>query len=230
MAGWAEFIAALAAFTASHALPSLPGARGWLVARMGRGGYGAAFGILSALLLIWLIAAAGRAPFVPLWDQAPWMRWVPNLVMPGVCVLAALAIGARNPFSFEGRAQGFDAARPGIAGLARHPLLWALLVWALAHLLVNGDLAHGVLFGGFAAMAVAGMAVQDARHRRAWGAAEWARLSARSSALPLAAWLSGRWQPGLPARGDLLRVAAGLLVWVALWHLHLPVIGASPVP
>lgn len=228
MAGWGEFVSALAAFTASHALPSLPGARGWLVARLGRGGYGAVFGILSTLLLVWLIAAAGRAPFVPLWDQAPWMRWVPNLAMPVVCVLAALAIAAPNPFSFEGRGRAFDPARPGIAGLTRHPLLWALLVWALAHLLVNGDLAHGVLFGGFAAMALAGMALQDARHRRAWGRSEWARLSARTSALPLVAWLEGRWRPALPGRREMLRIAAGLLVWVALWHLHLPVIGVSP--
>lgn len=230
MAGWAEFAAALAAFLLSHALPSLPGARGWLVARIGKRGYGAVFGILSTLLLAWLIVAAGRAPLVLLWDQAPWMRWVPNAVMPAVCVLAALAIAAPNPFSFEGRARGFDPARPGVAGLVRHPLLWALLLWSLAHLLVNGDLAHGVLFGGFAAMALAGMALQDARHRRAWGGAEWARLSARTSALPLAAWLAGRWRPGRPGRGTLLRGAAGLLAWAALWQLHLPVIGVSPLP
>ncbi|AMY70711.1 NnrU family protein [Frigidibacter mobilis] len=205
-------------------------ARGWLVARMGRRLYSAAFGIASTLLLVWLIVAAGRAPLVLLWDQAPWMRWVPNLVMPVVCVLAALAIGAPNPFSFEGRARGFDPARPGIAGLMRHPLLWVLLAWALAHLLVNGDLAHGVLFGGFAAMALAGIGLQDARHRRVWGAADWARLSAQTSALPLAALLAGRWRPGLPGRGTLLRVGAGLLVWAALWQLHLPVIGASPMP
>ena len=31
----------------------------------------------------------------------------------------------------------------------RHPMVLSVKVWALAHLLVNGTLAHLVLFGGF---------------------------------------------------------------------------------
>ncbi len=36
----------------------------------------------------------------------------------------------------------------------RHPMLGAVKVWALAHLLVNGDLASVILFGGMLAWAV----------------------------------------------------------------------------
>ena len=41
-----------------------------------------------------------------------------------------------------------------IRAVLRHPMLLGLLVWALAHLAANGDLASVVLFGGFAAFAV----------------------------------------------------------------------------
>ena len=30
----------------------------------------------------------------------------------------------------------------------RHPMLWGFFVWAISHLLVNGDLASILLFGG----------------------------------------------------------------------------------
>jgi uncharacterized membrane protein len=45
---------------------------------------------------------------------------------------------------------------PGrIQGAARHPMLVAVKLWAVAHLLANGTLADVLLFGGFLAWAVA---------------------------------------------------------------------------
>lgn len=41
----------------------------------------------------------------------------------------------------------------------RHPQLTAVVVWAAAHLLVNGDVPSFVLFGGLAAWAIAEMIV-----------------------------------------------------------------------
>jgi len=45
-------------------------------------------------------------------------------------------------------------ARTALARKMRHPMLGAVKVWALAHLLVNGDVASFVLFGGLLAWAV----------------------------------------------------------------------------
>ncbi|PTX53296.1 putative membrane protein [Gemmobacter caeni] len=221
--GWTEFILAMAAFLGSHMVPSRPGLRGALVARLGRAGYGAAYGLLSLVLLIWVIAAAGRAPFVPLWDQAIWMRWLANLAMPVALLLVALALGAANPLSFGGRASGFDPARPGVAGLVRHPLLWALLIWSGVHLVVNGDLAHVILFGLFAGFSALGMLAIDARNRRLWGAGAWAELSRGTSNLPFA----GDWRGWRP---EWWRIGLAIVVWAVLWHLHEPVIGVSPQP
>jgi uncharacterized membrane protein len=228
MSGWVNFALAYAAFFASHAIPAAPRIKGALKARLGRAGYGAAFSLLSMAVLVWLIAAAGQAPWLPLWDQTPAMRWVANIVMPLAVALAVFAAGAPNPLSFGGRAAGFDPAQPGIAGLVRHPLLWALLLWSAAHLLVNGDLAHVILFGSFAGFCIAAMPMLDARRRRELGPAGWQRLAARSPALPFAALLSGRWRPR--SAPPLWRAGLAVAVWAALLAAHPHVIGVSPLP
>jgi len=40
----------------------------------------------------------------------------------------------------------------------RHPMLWGTVIWAGSHLLVNGDLASVILFGGIGAWALVAMA------------------------------------------------------------------------
>ena len=47
----------------------------------------------------------------------------------------------------------------------RHPMLWGQVIWAAAHLLVNGDLASVVLFGGLGLWALLEMALIN---RTAW--------------------------------------------------------------
>jgi uncharacterized membrane protein len=225
---WIELALALGLFVVSHRVPAWIGVKAGLEARLGPRGYTAAFSALSLVALAWVIAAAGRAPHVPLWDQAVWQRWAVNLAMPAALVLAALGVGAANPFAFEGRPTGYDPARPGIAGLTRQPLLWALALWSGAHLLANGALAHALVFAPFLLLSLAGMGVVERRRRAAMGTEAWARLARSTGLVPGAALLAGRWRPALaPPWG---RLALGLLVWAALWHLHLPVIGAWPGP
>ena len=47
--------------------------------------------------------------------------------------------------------------------------LTAVKTWAVAHLLVNGDLAHGILFAAFAIFCLIGMSMLDRRRRRLRG-------------------------------------------------------------
>ncbi len=226
MTGWTEFILAFIAFLAAHLIPMRPALKSPLIAGLGKPGYIAAFSILSLGLLYWLLMAAGRAPFVEIWPQAVWQRWLVNLAMPAAILLVALAVGMRNPFSFGGRTEGFDPDRPGIIGLTRHPLMWAFAIWAGAHLLANGDLAHVLLFGVLLAFALSGIWGAEARARRALP--DFDRLAARTSLWPGAALLTGRWRPrGWPSLPRLL--VAGL-IWAGLLHLHAPLIGLSPLP
>ena len=225
---WTELFAAFVVFLLSHRIPTQPKVKAALVARLGVRGFTAAYSLLSLALLAWLIFAAGRAPFVPLWDQAYWQRWLVNLVMPAALMLVAFGIAAPNPLSFGGRRVGFDPNLPGIAGVVRHPLLWALALWSGAHLVVNGDLAHVLLFGSFAVFAMLGLRIIDLRNQRLMGQEAWQDLARNTSAWPFAALLTGRWRP--KAAPNFARLVFAVALWAALFHLHAPVIGVLPTP
>ncbi|MCV2446709.1 NnrU family protein [Paracoccus sp. DMF] len=151
---WLEFALALAAFLGSHVIPAR--LRGPLVARFGKRAYVIGYSLLSLGLLYWLIVAAGRAPFVEIWPQWPWTRWLVNIAMP-VAVLAAL-VG-------------------GMGGL-----MLAFALWATAHLLANGDLAHVILFGLLLGYALLGLVMM--RRLLVWRLAWW-----RLAAVPLV-WIA----------------------------------------
>ncbi|PQO23061.1 NnrU family protein [Rhodobacteraceae bacterium WD3A24] len=219
---WAEFAAAFIAFFLTHSLPVRPPLRPWLVARLGGAGFTLAYSALSLGVLAWLIGAAGPAPYVPLWSWAPWQAHVPLAVMLPVCMIVALAAGRPNPFSFGGAGnERFDPARPGITRWMRHPFLVALALWALAHLVANGDLAHVLLFATFAAFALLGQPLIDRRKRRELGDA-WLRLHARVAAGPV-----------LPrptsAGAAVLRLIAGAALYGALLWAHPYLFGVSPL-
>ena len=230
MSAWLEFAAASLAFYLSHAIPSRRGLRTALTNALGERTYLVIYITLSIGLLAWMIAAAGRAPYVPLWDYAPWQSWLPNIVMPFVCLLAAFGAAAPNPLSFGGwNTQAFDPDHPGIAGITRHPILWAIALWAGAHAIPNGNLAHVILFGGFTALALAGMIAIDRRLQRKLGLQEWRRLAQRTSQLPLGALIRGRWRPKLIAVNG-KRVLIALVVYVIFLTSHASIIGVSPLP
>jgi uncharacterized membrane protein len=230
MGVWTEFAIAFGIFLLSHAIPARPGIRSRLRAILGEGGFLAIYSAVSVVLLGWLIAAAGRAPYVSLWDFAPWQMWVPNLLMPLVCLLVAFGTAAPNPLSFGSRGiERFNPERPGIAGISRHPLLLGLLLWAAGHIVPNGDLAHVILFGTFTGFSALGMRMIDARRQRTMGRAAWDRCAARTSLWPGAALLDGRWRPS-PRRFDPLRLGVAVLLWATLLGLHGTVIGVSPLP
>jgi uncharacterized membrane protein len=230
LAGWGEMALALMAFFVSHVAPARPAVRRSLQAHLGGVAYGVIYSTVSLAVLAWLIAAARNGPHVQLWDFELWQLWVPNLVMPFACLFIAFGIAAPNPFSFAGRrSEAFDADRPGIAGITRHPLLWAITLWALAHMAANGDLAHVLLFGLFAVFGVAGMTALDNRKRKQWGQTLWAERAARTSAFPFAAILEGRVRLR-ELRLDPWRAVAALALYAVLIAAHPYAIGVSPLP
>ncbi len=221
MAGWGVFLAALVAFLLSHAIPVRPAVRGWLMEVLGKKGYFASYSLLSLAVLAWLIVAAANAPYVEVIPSFQVLRWVPLLIMPIVCWLALAGLAIENPFSFGGVGRRpFDPDQPGILRTTRHPILAALMLWALAHLLANGSLSHVILFGLFAGFAALGMALIDRRKARDMGA-EWVRLSRHTARLSLHA----------PRPWPSVWVwLASIAVFLVLLHLHVPVIGLSPLP
>jgi uncharacterized membrane protein len=139
-------------------------------------------------------------------------------------------MAAPNPLSIASRNdKSFDPDHPGIAGVTRHPVLWAAALWAFAHIVPNGDLAHVLLFGLFSAFSIVGMLAIDARNQRALGAANWRRLSHRTSQVPLAALVGGGWRPSFD-KINIFRLVAAVGLYAGFLALHQPVIGVSPFP
>lgn len=219
----------LGVFTAFHVIPALPPVRRALIGAMGVAAYIVGYSMISLGLLGWVGVAYAQAEVVELWPQAVWTRWSPTLLMLPACVLLVGAFVHANPLSVAARSQGFDAQRPGIVSVTRHPLMWALILWAGAHIPPNGDAASLVMFGFFALLGLAGPKSLDAKARRQLGEAEWARLAAATASVPFWAALWGR------ARIDWARVLCaptlgGLVLYAVLMGGHLFVIGVSPLP
>lgn len=219
---WSEFALALALFLASHAVPVRAPLRPLLDHILGRAGFTMAYSALSLAMLAWLIGAAGRAPYVPLWYPAPWQNHVVLAAMLPVCLIVALALGTPNPFSFGGGRDGaFDPHRPGIVAWMRHPLLVAMAIWATAHGLANGDLAHVVMFGVFAAFSIAGMGPIDRRRKRLLGD-EWTRLRTAVAARP-------KPSPLAMTAASPIRATAGFLLYAGLLVVHPLLFGVDPL-
>ena len=217
--GWGELATAMAVFLLTHTIPARPSLRGRLVALLGRHGYVIAYSAVSILVLAWVIAAAAHAPYLELWAREDWQSSVPAIGMLLASILAVFALTMPNPLSLGARrVKDFDPEHPGVAGFVRHPLLWAMLIWSVSHMLPNGDLAHIVIFGIFAVLSVGGMAMLDRRSRRTLGEAAWQRLSRRTSNIPLASLAKG-WRPRL-SRTNWLRLGAGVVLYGALAVSH----------
>lgn len=134
-------------FAAVHLVkPMAPGLRARLTAKLGEGGWRIAVVVLL-LLSIWLMARGyGMAGAEPLWSAPLWMRHLTVLLMLPVFWL-------------------FFATHPGswLKSKMRHPQLTGFKLWAVLHLIVNGDAASVVLFGGLLAWAVVAMILINKR-------------------------------------------------------------------
>jgi uncharacterized membrane protein len=221
-----EFSAALAAFLAAHSLPAMPGTKARLVAALGQRGYTLAYSALSLLLLVWVIAAARRAPYIPLWEPALWQWWFAIALTPFAFLLLILGAAQPNPLSVSFR----RGEKPGaIVAVTRHPVLWGFTLWAVAHVPANGDLVSLVLFGGMALFSLLGMRIVDRRARRRLGEERWRALVQAASAIPFAALVAGRAR--FAPNGATLALAVLALALYA-WFLldgHARLIGLDPL-
>jgi uncharacterized membrane protein len=204
-----------------------------LIHAIGRQGFQGLFSLLSAVGLAGLIWTYGRAmrpdEFYGLRVIDAWMMWVPFIVMPFALILMVGSLTAPNPTLVQGEARLKVAeAATGLVRVTRHPMLWAFTLWAVAHLVANGDAASLMLFGSILVVAVNGMHSID-RKRRASDPANWQRFAAVTSIVPFAAIAAGR-NKFVFAEIGWWRLALALGLWLALIYLHPILIGVAAVP
>jgi uncharacterized membrane protein len=184
----------LVIFLAAHLIPTQPEVRASLIERLGPGSYKLIMSVVSLIGLVILVLGWQKLGLQPsknpiLWDPPLAMRHVAMLLMwPASVFLVAAYVPSR------------------IRTALRHPMLVAVKIWALAHLLANGDLASLIVFGSFL-----GYAVYDRislKHRNATG--------------PLGSQTGG-------LVNDLAVVAVGTLLYLGIvFWAHEAVIGVAP--
>ena len=142
-----------------------------------------------AISVVLMVIGYRGADFVPVYMPLPGMGHLNNLLM------------LISVFLF-----GVGGTKGSLYPRMRHPMLIGTVVWSVAHLLVNGDLASILLFGGIGLWAVVAMAAINR-------AGPWTRPT-----------------DGRGVKGDLMNLAGTVVLFaviagIHIWLGHNPFIG-----
>lgn len=223
-----EFLAAIVVFVVAHVVLPVPAIRSPLIRLAGRRGYLLGYSLLSIGLIAWVVIAARRAPYTPLWALQPWHALVLIVLMPVAAWLLIGGLAEPNPLSISLRSTT-DASVGPVARITRHPVLWAFVLWAGGHTIANGDLVSLIMFGGLTLLAIAGFPLVDRRARRRLGAARWTELAHATSIIPFAAVAAGRARFVWTLSATLWAIVAlGGSIWFAV-DGHARLIGLDPL-
>jgi uncharacterized membrane protein len=224
-----ELAIAALVFVALHILPALK-MREWIIARIGDPAYMGLFSLASVLGMAWLITAYRDAPAsTPLYETGPALNWFTIAAMLIPIIFVVTGMTSRNPSSILGK----DALKTphrwnDIFAITRHPVMWAIAIWAGLHLLNRPDLTSALLFMPLVLLAIAGSMRQEIRKREKFGDA-WNTFASQTSFLPFAGILSGKAKLHFRELG-VWRILAAIGLWLALLAMHQPIIGISPLP
>ncbi len=185
----------LVVFLSIHLVPSNVELRNGLVARFGDTGYKVFFTIVSLIGFVIIVFGFHKLQLHPgknpqLWYPPLWCRHLAvAFMLPAMIALVAAYVPSR------------------IHTMLRHPMLVAIKIWALAHLIANGDLGSLILFGSFLAFAVY----------------DRISLKKRGSLGPLGTKTG-------PAINDVIVIAGGTALYIVfLFWAHVYLIGVSPL-
>lgn len=181
----------LAVFVGSHVFVTRRAARAELIKRMGEAPYKFVFSVVAALgivLIVWGFAAYRASGSIEIWSAPIWTRDLALLLMWPATVLI---VAAYIPGEIKRR--------------LKHPMLAGVKLWAVAHLIANGDLGSIVLFGGILAWAVYDRISLNRR------------TDAGGPPIPIGGW-----------RNDVMAVLVGTLVYLALTFVFHPLVIGVP--
>ena len=133
-------ILGLILFLGMHAFSMARRSRAALIARVGEGAYKGLYSLVSVAGIVLVVIGFGQyrqGGYIQVWDPPVWTRHL-------ALVLVWLAFICLAATYLPGR----------IKARLKHPMLAGVKLWALAHLLANGDLGSMLLFGSFLIWAV----------------------------------------------------------------------------
>lgn len=185
-------IAGLALFIGVHILTTMRETRAAVIARLGEGGYKIVYSLVSfagIALIAWGFSLYRATGWINIWHPPVAMRHLAlALMLPAVILVVASYVRGR------------------IYTTLKHPMLAGVKLWAVLHLLSNGDLGSIILFGSILAWAV------------------YDRISLKRRADPGA--------PPIPVdglRNDVIAVVIGVVAYAALTYVFHPLVIGVPV-
>lgn len=178
-------ILGLLIFVSAHVFTAVPDWRTPAVARLGEWPYKGLFAVVSLIGLGLAAFGYSRAHYDLIWEP---LRYGPEVAAALMPVATVLLVAAYLP----GNIKRFTA----------HPMLWAVVLWSIAHLMVLGHLAALLLFGGLGLYSLVAM-----------GLATWRGVQPASLAKPL-------WH-------DVVILVAGLVLYALLLILHPVLFGVA---
>jgi uncharacterized membrane protein len=221
----ASLALATAAFVGTHLALSHP-FRTRLVQNVGEAGFAGLYSIIALLTLGWVILAWRSIEVsVPFWIAPDWWWRAASAIM---LLASILLVGSfvKNP-AFPHPHAAKQATRPatGVFAITRHPMNWAIILWALVHLSLWWSPRNIIVAFGMLVLAVAGSIGQDRKKRRVIGRA-WQDWEARTSFAPFGALLAGRvpWKKAAPGS---VALGGGTALWLLVTWLHAPTV--SPI-
>lgn len=161
-----------------HLLPSFVSKRQSLINSYGEPAYKGVFSLLAAIGLGLIVVGKIKADFIGLWVLPGWTRYLTISFLLISFILLPAAYLPNN-----------------IKRFTPHPMLWAVVLWSVGHLMANGDLASLILFAGFIVFALFNIKSANIR-----GVTEQAFR--------------------LPIRNDLMVIVAGVLAFAVVFFLH----------
>ena len=170
------------------------------IAAWGDKAFKGVYTLVSILGFYLLVVGYGEARLQPLalWNPPIFTRHISMLLMLLSSILLIATYIPRNHFKMR----------------LRHPMVLSVKVWALSHLLANGNLADFVLFGPFLIWAVLNFRSARSRDR-----AQVENSVAIEDSLP---------KPNLYA--TLIALFGGMALWAVItFVLHAKVVGVAPM-
>lgn len=190
--GLSIMIAGLVLFLGIHTLTTMRNARARVISRLGEGGYKILYTLVSIAglaLIAWGFSLYRQFEWINVWYPPVWMRHIAlALMLPAVILVVASYIRGR------------------MFTTLKHPMLAGVKLWAVLHLMANGDLGSIILFGSILA----------------WAVYDRISLKRRSDA----------GAPPIPVGGvtnDLIAVGVGIVVYLALVFVFHPLVIGVPV-
>ena len=226
-----SLIAACALFFLIHSLISGTGLRGAIIGVIGEKPYRGLFAVASLGAIVWMAMSYNTVSETGskyLWNLGNAGHGIAMLLVFLALLYVVIGVATPNPTAMqqEGLLAQEDPAK-GIVRITRHPFLVGVTLWALAHLLANGDLGSLIFFGTFLLVSVIGMANIDAKRQKR-DPEGWARFAVKTSRTPFLAIMQGR---NTLKMGEIGwgKIVAGVVVYAVILYFHGWIFGVAVI-